>query len=98
VGKVLALCCLEQLLQSKPVGRVAVLLGSASDAEFGNKIRSKLGEFDIDCELRVTSAHKGPDTTLKILAEYEGMCFCIVCIICFSQGMRGYENSIKCLV
>lgn len=60
------------LLQSKPVGRVAVLLGSASDAEFGNKIRSKLKEFNIDCELRVTSAHKGPDTTLKIIAEYEG--------------------------
>jgi len=56
---------------SKPVGRVVVLLGSSSDCDFGKKIKDKLNEFDVACELRVTSAHKGPDTTLKIVAEYE---------------------------
>lgn len=66
----------SQLLTSKPVGRVVVLLGSSSDADVGNKIRDKLREFEIDCEIRVTSAHKGPDTTLKIIAGYESKHIC----------------------
>jgi len=61
-----------QQLNPKPRGRVAVLMGSASDSVTGEKIREMCKKFGVTCDLRVTSAHKGPDATLSILAEYEG--------------------------
>lgn len=60
------------LVVQKPKGRVVVLMGSSSDKEFGKKIQKQCLVFGIACVLRVTSAHKGPDSTLKIVAEYEG--------------------------
>ncbi|GAB6027265.1 hypothetical protein CHUAL_001550 [Chamberlinius hualienensis] len=52
-------------------GRAVVLMGSSIDVAVGRKVQSLTNEFGIHCELRVTSAHKGPSETLKILAEYE---------------------------
>uniref|UniRef100_G3VJ88 Bifunctional phosphoribosylaminoimidazole carboxylase/phosphoribosylaminoimidazole succinocarboxamide synthetase n=1 Tax=Sarcophilus harrisii TaxID=9305 RepID=G3VJ88_SARHA len=52
--------------------RVVVLMGSTSDLGHCEKIKKACGNYGIPCELRVTSAHKGPDETLKIKAEYEG--------------------------
>lgn len=62
----------KMLAEQTPSGRVAVLMGSSSDKEFGKKIQDKCLALGIACELRVSSAHKGPDATLKILSEYEG--------------------------
>ena len=59
-------------LTPKPQARVAVLMGSDSDMEHSEKIRKQCKAFGIPCELRVTSAHKGTEETMKILAEYEG--------------------------
>ncbi|XP_070552677.1 multifunctional protein ADE2-like [Ptychodera flava] len=59
-------------LMPKPHARAVVLMGSATDTEHGEKIRSTCKSFGVPCELRVTSAHKGTDETMKILAEYEG--------------------------
>ncbi|XP_074132255.1 bifunctional phosphoribosylaminoimidazole carboxylase/phosphoribosylaminoimidazole succinocarboxamide synthetase isoform X2 [Sminthopsis crassicaudata] len=52
--------------------RVVVLMGSTSDLGHCEKIKKACGNYGIPCELRVTSAHKSPDETLKIKAEYEG--------------------------
>nr|XP_055041778.1 multifunctional protein ADE2 isoform X1 [Misgurnus anguillicaudatus] len=60
------------LLESKATGRVVVLMGSTSDVAHCEKIRKACGSYGIPCHLRVTSAHKGPDETLRIKAEYEG--------------------------
>lgn len=49
-----------------------VLMGSTSDLGHCEKIKKACATFGIPCELRVTSAHKGPDETLRIKAEYEG--------------------------
>uniref|UniRef100_A0A8D0DKZ7 Phosphoribosylaminoimidazole carboxylase n=1 Tax=Salvator merianae TaxID=96440 RepID=A0A8D0DKZ7_SALMN len=62
----------ELLLKPQGQGRVVVLMGSTSDLDHCEKIRKACGNFGIPCELRVTSAHKGPDETLRIKAEYEG--------------------------
>lgn len=51
-----------------------VLMGSPSDLSHCEKIKKACATFGIPCELRVTSAHKGPDETLRIKAEYEGKC------------------------
>lgn len=49
-------------------------MGSPSDLSHCEKIKKACATFGIPCELRVTSAHKGPDETLRIKAEYEGKC------------------------
>lgn len=36
------------------------------------RIRKALSSYGISSHLRVTSAHKGPDETLRIKSEYEG--------------------------
>ncbi|KAM9848481.1 bifunctional phosphoribosylaminoimidazole carboxylase/phosphoribosylaminoimidazole succinocarboxamide synthetase [Aulostomus maculatus] len=60
------------LLEPQASGRVVVLMGSTSDMAHCEKIRKACTSFGIRCILRVTSAHKGPDETLRIKAEYEG--------------------------
>ncbi|XP_041910705.1 multifunctional protein ADE2 [Arvicola amphibius] len=62
----------QLLLKSDSQCRVVVLMGSASDLGHCEKIKKACVNFGIPCELRVTSAHKGPDETLRIKAEYEG--------------------------
>ncbi|BFZ14463.1 hypothetical protein BsWGS_17503 [Bradybaena similaris] len=61
-----------QLIQTKPRGRAVVLMGSDTDLPHGEKIRSGLKSLGVPCELRVTSAHKQTDQSLKILQAYEG--------------------------
>ncbi|XP_058154042.1 bifunctional phosphoribosylaminoimidazole carboxylase/phosphoribosylaminoimidazole succinocarboxamide synthetase isoform X2 [Dasypus novemcinctus] len=63
---------IQLLLRSESRCRVVVLMGSTSDLGHCEKIKKACGNFGIPCELRVTSAHKGPDQTLRIKAEYEG--------------------------
>ncbi|KAI3369009.1 hypothetical protein L3Q82_025981 [Scortum barcoo] len=60
------------LLEPQASGRVVVLMGSTSDVAHCEKIRKACTSYGIPCILRVTSAHKGPDETLRIKAEYEG--------------------------
>jgi phosphoribosylcarboxyaminoimidazole (NCAIR) mutase len=48
-------------------------MGSPSDEEHCKKIAKYCKELGLICQLRVTSAHKGTEETLKILAQYEGM-------------------------
>ncbi|KAJ8297917.1 hypothetical protein KUTeg_024448 [Tegillarca granosa] len=64
---------LKEHLSPKPHARAVVLMGSASDMAHSEKIKSSCTTYGVPCELRVTSAHKGTDETLKILAEYEGL-------------------------
>ncbi|XP_076873257.1 bifunctional phosphoribosylaminoimidazole carboxylase/phosphoribosylaminoimidazole succinocarboxamide synthetase isoform X2 [Brachyhypopomus gauderio] len=60
------------LLEPHTVGRVVVLMGSTSDMSHCERISKACSYYGISCDLRVTSAHKGPDETLRIKAEYEG--------------------------
>lgn len=47
-------------------------MGSTSDMAHSERIRKACGSYGILCHVRVTSAHKGPDETLRIKSEYEG--------------------------
>lgn len=66
--------CVQLLLEPEACCRVVVLMGSTSDMAHCEKIRKACTSYGIPCVLRVTSAHKGPDETLRIKAEYEGLC------------------------
>jgi len=61
-----------KMLSPKPRGRAAVFMGSPSDLEFCEKIRTECKKLGVPCELRISSAHKGTEETMTILAEYEG--------------------------
>uniref|UniRef100_A0A8C6SDK2 PurE domain-containing protein n=2 Tax=Neogobius melanostomus TaxID=47308 RepID=A0A8C6SDK2_9GOBI len=62
----------QHLHESQTNGRVVVLMGSTSDMAHCEKIKKACSLYGVPCILRVTSAHKGPDETLRIKAEYEG--------------------------
>ena len=40
--------------------------------EFCEKIRTECKKLGVPCELRISSAHKGTQETMNILADYEG--------------------------
>ncbi len=44
---------------------VAILMGSASDAETMEQAKQILKEFDIPCEVKVLSAHRTPEQTIE---------------------------------
>jgi phosphoribosylaminoimidazole carboxylase/phosphoribosylaminoimidazole-succinocarboxamide synthase len=60
------------LLLPPPKALVVVLMGSPSDEEHCKKIVKTCRDLGVPCQMRVTSAHKGPQETLTILAQYEG--------------------------
>ncbi|XP_072920713.1 multifunctional protein ADE2-like [Hemitrygon akajei] len=62
----------QNLLVTNFSKRVVVIMGSSSDLGHGQKIKQACANYGIPCELRISSAHKGTDETLKIKAEYEG--------------------------
>lgn len=51
---------------------VVILMGSSSDEEHCKKIVKHVKDLGLKGQLRVCSAHKGTQETLRILAEYEG--------------------------
>lgn len=48
------------------------MMGSPSDEEHCKKIAKYCKDLGVPCQLRVTSAHKGTEETLSIVADYEG--------------------------
>ncbi|XP_012253487.1 bifunctional phosphoribosylaminoimidazole carboxylase/phosphoribosylaminoimidazole succinocarboxamide synthetase [Athalia rosae] len=55
-----------------PSSLVVILMGSPSDEEHCRKIAKHAQALGLRAELRVSSAHKATEETLRILAEYEG--------------------------
>ncbi|EDW62456.1 bifunctional phosphoribosylaminoimidazole carboxylase/phosphoribosylaminoimidazole succinocarboxamide synthetase [Drosophila virilis] len=52
---------------------IVVLMGSASDTSHSEKIATSCRSLGLNVELRVSSAHKGPEETLRIVREYESV-------------------------
>jgi len=52
---------------------VVILMGSASDREHCEKIASHCQALGLNTELRVSSAHKGTQETLRIVADFESL-------------------------
>jgi phosphoribosylaminoimidazole carboxylase/phosphoribosylaminoimidazole-succinocarboxamide synthase len=60
------------LLMPSPKALVVILMGSPTDEEHCKKIAKTCRDLGVPCQMRVTSAHKGTEETMKILAQYEG--------------------------
>jgi 5-(carboxyamino)imidazole ribonucleotide mutase len=51
--------------------KVAVLVGSKSDLEAAEKVRTRLTEFGVPCEVHVASAHRTPERVDRLVADPE---------------------------
>jgi 5-(carboxyamino)imidazole ribonucleotide mutase len=49
--------------------KVTVLVGSRSDLEQAEKVRARLEEFEVPCELHVASAHRTPEKVERLAAD-----------------------------
>ncbi|MEM1619600.1 MAG: 5-(carboxyamino)imidazole ribonucleotide mutase [Fervidicoccaceae archaeon] len=67
--------------------RVAVVLGSESDRELGDKICSILAELGIETEYVIVSAHRDPDELEKYVESSEVEVF--VCVAGLSAALPG---------
>ncbi|HTT14211.1 MAG TPA: 5-(carboxyamino)imidazole ribonucleotide mutase [Thermoplasmata archaeon] len=51
--------------------KVTVLVGSKSDLEIAEKVRARLGDLRIPCEVHVASAHRNPDKVDRLVRDPE---------------------------
>jgi 5-(carboxyamino)imidazole ribonucleotide mutase len=49
--------------------KVTVLVGSKSDLEVAEKVRTRLQSFQVPCEVHVASAHRNPDKVDRLVAD-----------------------------
>src|SRR5208282_4092876 len=49
--------------------KVTVLVGSKSDLEIAEKVRTRLTEFHVPCEVHVASAHRHPDRVDRLVRD-----------------------------
>ena len=54
----------------KMVQKSVIIMGSKSDVDFCEKIKTALSAYSIPCEMRIASAHRTPEYLLKIMREY----------------------------
>jgi len=60
------------LLMPTPKALAVILMGSPTDDEHCKKIAKTCRDLGVPCQMRVSSAHKGTEETMAILAQYEG--------------------------
>lgn len=73
--------------------KVVMVLGSKSDLEHANVIRKTLTELGLSSQIRVSSAHKVPDHTLKLISEYENDDVIYIAIAGRSNALGGLLDS-----
>ena len=66
---------------------VAVIIGSKSDQELGDKTAKMLQSFDVAYDLQVISAHRNPDKLSKYVKESTAKVF--VCIAGLAAALPG---------
>jgi 5-(carboxyamino)imidazole ribonucleotide mutase len=49
--------------------KVSVLVGSKSDLEVAEKVRTRLTEFGVACDVHVASAHRNPDKVDRLVKD-----------------------------
>jgi len=66
---------------------VAVIIGSKSDQELGDKAAKMLKDFDVDYDLQVISAHRNPDKLAKYVKGNPANVF--ICIAGLAAALPG---------
>ncbi|XP_070133243.1 bifunctional phosphoribosylaminoimidazole carboxylase/phosphoribosylaminoimidazole succinocarboxamide synthetase-like [Drosophila bipectinata] len=72
---------------------VVVLMGSASDTRHSEKIATSCRSLGLNVVLRVTSAHKGSEETLRIVRKYESVIQNLIFVV-----VEGRSNGLGAVV
>jgi 5-(carboxyamino)imidazole ribonucleotide mutase len=82
---------LLEIEQNIMAQKAVVVMGSKSDMEFCEKIRTALSGYSIPTDLRIASAHRNPEFLLKLLREYadSGDQIVVVTVAGLSDALSG---------
>jgi 5-(carboxyamino)imidazole ribonucleotide mutase len=75
------------------MAKILIIMGSGKDLEFAKKIQEIVEEFDVECELRVASAHKTPNKVLKIIEKNRDEKVVYVTIAGRSNALSGFVDA-----
>ncbi len=73
--------------------KVIIIMGSDKDLEFSKKIHEFIRKFDVECELRIASAHKTPLKALKILEENKEEDAVFITVAGKSNALSGFADA-----
>jgi len=73
--------------------KVIIIMGSKSDLEWSQDIKSRLDEFNIQSSMRIASAHKAPQQVLEILGEYEDENVIYITVAGRSNALSGFVDA-----
>ena len=74
-------------------GEVAIVIGSESDREYGERALRVLQEHGVDASLHVYSAHRNPRELDRFLEECEGRVKVYIAMAGLSAALPGYIAS-----
>lgn len=75
------------------MGKVVIIMGSSADREHCEKIKKSLDAFNIECIMRVASAHKVPLKVLEIIREYENETVVFITVAGRSNALSGFVDA-----
>ena len=75
------------------MGKIVIIIGSKKDLEFAQKIINFAQKFNVETILHISSAHKTPLHTLKILNSYKGETVVFVTVAGRSNALSGLVDA-----
>ena len=73
--------------------KVVMIMGSKSDLDWGNQIKSVLDKFEIESVIRIASAHKVPIKCYELIKEYEKENVVFITIAGMSNALSGFADA-----
>lgn len=75
------------------MSKILIIMGSGKDIEFAKKVQEIVENFDVECELRVASAHKTPNKVLKIIENNKNEEVVYITIAGRSNALSGFVDA-----
>ncbi|MEJ2356315.1 MAG: 5-(carboxyamino)imidazole ribonucleotide mutase [candidate division WOR-3 bacterium] len=75
------------------MSKILIIMGSGTDLDYSKKIESTLKKFEIECELRVASAHKTPEKVKKIIEENKEKEVVYITVAGRSNALSGFVDA-----
>ncbi|MDI6733683.1 MAG: AIR carboxylase family protein [Planctomycetota bacterium] len=73
--------------------RVVIIMGSKGDVEHSQKIANTIKKMDVECIMRIASAHKVPLNALDILKQYEQDEVVFITVAGRSNALSGFTDA-----
>lgn len=83
----------QQLIRSSQTNKAVIIMGSAKDHPFVNKITESLNELQIEYDEYVASAHKQPLDVLEIIEKYKEQRIVYITVAGRSNALSGFVSA-----